>query len=275
MNPNHDESGKSVKEGLSLRASVATYNQVIFPHPEAGTTMLALERKATVLDDGSVTIQSQPFGGGIRILNPAPLRKIIGQIQFDSERSKQEHDFRILIPPSKWDLIKEYTMHHLELADEEDTELESGPDRELTEEFMDTMNVRIHASQYTVEPLGYVIENKPVRSKNDYARGRLTVHLYRVFRVQITAPSLCRVMWSISQLYSDEDLGELARKDFEQGGHGRANTILTLPLSMVTESYLALPPETRYGKIQVENHELDESVLAILKDVDVPQYQRV
>jgi hypothetical protein len=82
-------------------------------------------------------------------------------------------------------------------------------------------------------------------------------------------------MWSISQLYSDEDLGELARKDFEQGGQGRANTVLTLPLSRVTEAYRALPPETRYGKIQVENHELDESVLAILRDVDVPQYQRV
>ena len=166
-------------------------------------------------------------------------------------------------------------MHHLELADEEDSELESGPDRELIEEFMDTMNVRINPGHYTVEPLGFVIENKPVRSKNDYARGQLTVHLYRVFQVQITAPSLCKIMWSISQLYSDQDLGELARKDFEQGGHGRANTVLTLPLSKVTESYLALPPETRYAKIQVENHELDESVLAILKDVDVPQYQRV
>ena len=29
-----------------LRASVATYNQVIFPHPEDGVMMLALERKA-------------------------------------------------------------------------------------------------------------------------------------------------------------------------------------------------------------------------------------
>lgn len=237
--------------------------------------MLALERKATVLDDGSVTVLSQPFGGGIRILNPAPLQKIIGKIQFDSERSKQEHDFRILIPASKWDLIKEYTMHHLELADEEEIELESGPDRELTEEFMDTINVRINPGQYSVEPQGFVIENNPVRSKNDYARGQLTVHLYRVFRVQITALRLCKIMCSINQLYTDEDLGERARKDFEYGGHGRANTILTLPLSRVTESYLALPPETRYRKIQVENHELDESVLAILRDVEVPQYQRV
>ena len=258
-----------------LRASVATYNQVVFPHPEDGTAMLALERKATVLKGGSVKVESQPFGGGIRILNPAPLQKIIGKIQFDSERSKQEQDFRILIPPSKWELIKEYSLQHLELDDEDDVELESGPDRELTEEFMDTINVKLNPGQYTVQPMGFVIENKPVHSKNDYARGRLTVHLYRVFKVEITDPILCRIMFGIGQLYSDQDLAELASQDFEHGGPGRANTILTLPLDTVRNAYLALPAAERYQQVVIENHELDESVLAILEGIDVPQYQRV
>ncbi len=108
-----------------LRASVATYNQVIFPNPEDGIMMLALERRATVRKDGSVSIRSQPFGGGVRILNPAPLQAIIGKIQFDSERSKQEQDFRILIPSSKWELIKEYCLHHLEFEDEDEIEIET------------------------------------------------------------------------------------------------------------------------------------------------------
>lgn len=237
--------------------------------------MLALERKATVLKDGSVSVESQPFGGGIRILNPAPLQKIIGKIQFDSERSKQEQDFRILIPPSKWELIKEYSLHHLELDDEDDIELESGPDRELTEEFMETINVKLHAGQYEVQPMGFVIENSPVQSKNDYARGRLTVHLYRIFKVEVSDPILCKIMFGISQLYADRDLAELALRDSEHGGPGRANTILTLPLSTVRDAYLALPPAERYKKIVIENHELDESVLAILEGIDVPQYQRV
>jgi hypothetical protein len=264
-----------LKSTQQLRASVATYNQVIFQHPEDRTMMLALERKATVLKDGSVSVESQPFGGGIRILNPAPLQKIIGKIEFDSERSKQEQDFRILIPRSKWELIKEYTLHHLELDDEDDIELESGPDRELTEEFMETINVKLHPSQYTVQPLGFVIENSPVQSKNDYSRGQLTVHLYRVFRVEMIDPILCRVMFGISQLYTDPDLAELALKDSEHGGLGRANTILTLPLKTVRDAYLALPPEARYKKIVIDHHELDESVLAILEGIDVPQYQRV
>jgi hypothetical protein len=258
-----------------LRASVGTYNQVSFPHPENGIMMLALERRATVRKDGSVSIRSQPFGGGVRILNPAPLQAIIGKIQFDSERSKEEQDFRILIPPSKWELIKEYCLHHLEFEDEDEIEIESGPDRELTEEFMEAINVKLNPKQYTVQPVGFVIENNPVRSKNDYALGQLTVHLYRVFKVQIIDLTLCQVMWSVSQLYSDQDLRERALQNFENGGKGRANTMLTLPLSQVRESYLALSPELRYTKIMIDNHELEESVLAIFEDIEVPQYQRL
>jgi hypothetical protein len=258
-----------------LRASVATYNQVIFPHPETGETMLALERRATVLEDGSVRVESQPFGGGIRILNPTPLQAIIGTIQFDSERSKQEQDFRILIPSSKWERIKEYCLYHLELDEDEDIELESGPDRELTEEFMETINVRINPRQYTVQPMGFVIENSPVRSKNDHARGQLTVHLYRIFKVEFKDLVLCKVIASISQLYTDQELAELALQDLDHGGQGRANAILTLPFQKVKDAFLALPPETRYRKISLDQHELDESVLAILEDVDVPQYQRL
>ena len=80
-----------------LRVSVATYNKVLFPHPEHGVAMLALERKATVLKDGSVNVRAQPFGGGVKILNTKSLKEVIGEIQFDSDHSQQEQDFRILI----------------------------------------------------------------------------------------------------------------------------------------------------------------------------------
>ena len=256
-----------------LRVSVATYNQVIFPHPADGSMMLALERKATSLSDDSVSVRAQPFGGGIRILNPTPLQKIIGKLQFDSERSKQEQDFRIVIPSSKWELIKQYCLQHLE--DEDNIELEAEPDRELFEEFMETMKVKLNPSQYTVQPLGFVIENRPVRTSNDYARGQLTVHLYRIFRVQIVDPTLCTIMGSISQLYSDQALERLARNNVQDGGKGRANTILTLSLDRIKDAYLAFPPETRYRKIVVEDHTLDESVLAVLEDIEVPEYERV
>jgi hypothetical protein len=273
MKPNHDEVGVDAKEDLRLRVSVATYNRVIFSHPQDGRVMLALERKATVLNDGSVSVRAQPFGGAVRILNATPLQEIIGKIKYDSERSQHEGDFRILIPPSKWEMVKQYCLQHLE--NPADFELESLPQRELVEEFEETLRVNLRADQYTVKPAGFVVENNPVHTENTYARGMATVRLYVIFEVHIVDSALCNIVLATSQYYSDHDLGLLALKNSQNGGAARANSILSLPLDMVDDCYLAFPPEMRYRKIMVENHELDESVLAILEGIETPQYQRI
>ena len=254
-----------------LRVSVATYDKVLFPHPQNGTLMLALERKATVREDGSLHVRAQPFGGGVRILKPTALQELIGDIEYDSQRSKQDQDFRILIPPSQWKSVKEYCLRHLE--DQDDSELEASPERELVEEFEETLNVQLKPDQYTVQPLGFVVEEHPVWTENWYARGHLTVRVYRTFRVDLVDPVLCQTILAASQDYSDQDLGMTALRDSQNGGRGRANSVLALPFKLGTQSYLALPPEMRYKKIVIESHELDESVLAVLDEVDVPQYQ--
>ena len=259
-------------EQLSLRVSVATLVKVLFENPGDGELMLALERKATKLSNGVIIIRAQPFGGGIRILNPSPLQEIIGEIQFDSEKSQRERDFRILIPPSKWELVKQYCLRHLENPD--DVELESAPHRELVEEFEETLNVNLKPDQYTYVAAGFVIENGTVPTTHVDVQGQPTVRLYRIFEVRILDAALCRTMLTISRRHSDQYLRRLALKDFQNGGRGRANSILTLPLGLVIASYLTLHPEERYQKIKVENHDLDESVLAILGDMRVPQYER-
>ena len=70
-------------------------------------------------------------------------------------------------------------------------------------------------------------------------------------------------------------MAALAQQDADNYGKGRFNTVLTLPLESVTSTYLTLGPDERYREISVEQHALDESVLAILPGVDVPQYQRM
>jgi hypothetical protein len=269
------ETGIGITKDLRLRVSVATLNQVVFPHPRNETLMLALERKATVLRDeeNNIHVCAQPFGGVVNILNPFPLQEIVGEIQFDSKESKQEQDFRILIPTSRWEEVKKYCLHHLENPD--DAELESTPHRELVEEFEETLKVNLKPEQYIYQPFGFVIENDPVSTDNVYVQGQLTVRLYRIFEVHILDNALCKTMLSVSQRHSNQELSRLALKDFQNGGNGRANSILTLPLSLIVESCLAIPSDERYQKIVVENHELDESVMAILKDVSVPQYQRI
>lgn len=254
------------------RVSVATYNRLIFPDPQTGTCMLALERKASA-DGENVSVRAQPFGGGVRILNPASLQELIGEIEFDSERSRSEQDFRILIPPARWETVKKYCLDRLNSSD--DTELESIPDRELAEEFIENLQVDLKSEQYTVQPVGFVIEDNPVPTENAAARGQLTVRIYRIFEVQVTDPVLGSLMLAASQANSDHDLAQLALRDLRNGGRGRLNSVLTLPLASVKESYLALPPEQRFTKIEVDSHRLDESVLAVLQDVEVPQYQRL
>jgi hypothetical protein len=261
-----------VTEDSNLRVSVATLNRVILTHPKSEKIMLALERKASVSNDGSVRVRAQPFGGGVRILDQAHLQTILGDVRFDSERSEREGDFRLLISKSKWEPLKQYSLRHL--ADQDDLELESLPHRELVEEFAETLSVSLQRHQYTFRPTGFVIEDQPKPTDNANVQRQSTVRLYRTFEVEIVDPALCQTMLSANQLYSDEELGRLAVEDLVNGGRGRANSILILPLNLVLQSYLALPLEIRHQKIVIENHKIDESVLAVLPEVDVPEYQR-
>ena len=126
-------------------------------------------------------------------------------------------------------------------------------------------------SQYATEPLGFIVEGTPVWTENWYARGFPTVRVYRTYKVTILNAELCKLVLDRSQRVSDEELGKHALEN----ARGRANSVLALPLERVREAYLALPAEKRFAKIEVDYHRLDESVLAVLGDVDVPQYQRM
>ena len=256
------------------RVSVATYNRVVFPHPQNGTWMLALERKATwKKGTEQVQVRSHPFGGAVRLLQPVSLQDIVGEIQFDGGPSQRERDFRIMISPSQWEAVRQYCLDHL--VNQDDLELETLPDRELTEEFADTIGVDLTPGLYQFRPLGFVVEDNPVPTDHAGAEGRLTVRVYRIFEVRITEAALCEKMFAASQQHSDQDLGKLAIEDSHNGGRGRANSLLALPLSRVAQFYLSLAPEARYRKHIVDGHELDESVLAVLSEVDVPQYERI
>ena len=54
----------------------------------------------------------------------------------------------------------------------------------------------------------------------------------------------------------------------------RANSVLTLPLDKVRATFLTVPAEKRFNKIEVDHHILDESVLVVLEDIEVPEYLR-
>lgn len=259
---------------MRLRVSVASLVRVIFEHPHDGELMLALERKATTLEEAGeqrVSVRAQPFGGAIRFRSLTPLRTLIGDFLFDSERSSSEHDFRILIRPAAWDAVRQFCLRHF--TDMDDLVLDSDPARELAEEFADALAISFKPDQYRQQPVGIIVVNHPTPTHNLRAPGYSTARIYRIFEARIVDTALTRAMLANSERYSDQDLHERALAKTRKDSQGRANAVLALPLELITKAYLALSPEARAAPVTLNNHLLDGNVPAVLEGVAVPNYQ--
>jgi hypothetical protein len=274
MKADQHEIGVGLTEELSLRVSVAALVSVLFDAPEDGRKMLALERTATLREiDGrpEVTVRAKPLGGAVRLIDPGALQDLIGPFHYDSQRSRREEDFRIQIGPASWPKVREICREHLKETGGDI--LDPSPERELAEEFEDTLHVRITPDQYQTKTRGLVVEDLPRETESVRAAGRPTVRIYYVFEARIRAPELVRMMLANSQRYSDQDLQNMAWDDARGGGKGRANAILVLGLDDLKDAYRSIPAEERGGPIRVGGHELDGNVLAVLEGVDNPKYQ--
>jgi hypothetical protein len=238
--------------------------------------MLALERKATLRKaehEHIVEVKSQPFGGAIRILDVDVIHDLIGDFHFDSEHSRDKQDFRLFIRPSSWSVLREFCIEHLSRVD--DSILETDPTRELVEEFADALKLNLRPEQYVKKPVATVVENDPAPTENIHATGIPTVRVYRIFEAHILESSLRQFMLTTSESIFHNDLCELALDDFQNGGNGRANAVLTLPLRQITEAYRAMSPTERNTPILFGRHYLGETVSVILDEVHVPKYQRL
>jgi hypothetical protein len=264
--------GIGATEELSLRVSVATLVRVVFKHPLTGELMLALERKATLRGD-KVEVKSQPFGGAIRILDVDAIHDLIGDFHFDSERSRAEEDFRLYIQPPAWSVLREFCIQQLSHVD--DPILETDPARELAEEFDDALKLELMPGQYVCMPVATVVEDEAAPTKNINANGYPTVRVYRVFEASITDPALAHAIMKNSESLSHERICKLALKDARNGGKGRANVMLVLPLKHLTENYLSMPPKKCNAPILYEKHRLEETVPAMLEGITAPKYQRL
>jgi hypothetical protein len=263
--------GIGATSDLSLRVSVAVLARVIFKHPLDGELMLALERKATLHKD-SVEVKSQPFGGAIRILDLDTLHDLIGDFHFDSVDSQIEQDFRIFIRPSSWPLLREFCIQHLNHDD--DSILETSPERELVEEFSDALKINLQLEQIVSKPVATIVEDEAMPTENIHAKGILTVRVYRIFETLITDSALAQVMMRNSEDHSNQELSKLALMDFQSGGKGRSNVVLALPLKQIVDAYVNTPSEERDSPIIVQEYQLDETVSVILEGITTPKYQR-
>jgi hypothetical protein len=270
MRPSHREFGVGPTEELSLRVSVAALVRVLFDSPEDKGAMLALERTATLREiDGrpQVTVRAKPFGGGVRLTDPHALRGMIGDFHYDSERSREEGDFRLQIRPACWEEVKKICRVHFQ--ETEQRILDPSPQRELEEEFEDALHVRITPDQYRLKHLGMAVEDSPSETNSVRAAGRPTVRIYYVFEARIRTAEVILKMLANSGRYSDQDLQRMAWEDARRGGKGRANAVLAVGLDDVEEAFRG-----QNGPVRVGDHQLDGNVAAILNRGDERTCQR-
>lgn len=270
------EVGIGATDELSLRVSVAALVRVLFEHPNDGTLMLALERKATLLEEDGrrlVDVKAQPFGGALRLHDLKPLQELIDDFHFDSEESRAEQDFRIFIRPADWETVREFCLGYFSQSD--DSVLESDPGRELAEEFADALKISLKRDQYTCQAVSTIVEDQPSIAKNIHARGYPTARMYRIFEARIQDQALASAMIENSENCSDEDLRQRALQDARTGGAGRANGVLIMPSEEINDFYTTIPMGARNQPILFQTHHLDETVGAILERVPVPKYRRL
>lgn len=261
---------------LNLRVSLATLVRVLFMHPETGQKMLALERKATQHQmpwGETIEIKSQPFGGAIRIKDVHPIKNLIGDFRFDSSRSRSEADFRIIIRPASWPILRAFAIEHLRHA--EDPVLETEPERELIEEFGDALNIHLMAEQFLSRPVGLVLEDNPSPTMNVHAQGYPSVRVYSVHEVKITDMNLAEIMADSSAAMTDQDLRQLALDDVQRGGKGRANAVLALPYAEILAFYRSLSIDEINAPVHFQEALLDGNVPAIFDDLPSSRYQRM
>ena len=276
MTPDPQEVGIGATAELSLRVSVATLTRVLFKNSDDDELMLALERKATVqrrADGETVRVKSQPFGGGIRILDLSSVQDLVSDFHFDSERSRAEEDFRIFIRPSAWPSLRQFCLQHIVL--DGDHILETSPSRELVEEFAETLGIDLRPEQYLCRPVATMVEDKAILTENIYASRTPTVRVYRIFEADITDVVLARLMLKNSDDLSHQRLSQQAMADAQNGGRGRANDVLSLPWERLQSVYRAMSPATRNAPILFAENRLDSTVAAIVEGLAVPRYRSV
>jgi hypothetical protein len=271
MKSDYQSTGIGPTSTLNLRVSVAALVRVLFENPKDGLTMLALERTASLQEIAgklSVRISTKPFGGAVRLTNPQELEKLIGPFQYDSKQSRRERDFRIQIRPDAWNKIKNICRAHLKESGP--GIFDSGPERELLEEFADSLNVRLSQKQYSLKAEGMIVENRPQKTANIRAQGFPTVRIYYIYEARIVDPELIQKISANSRRYSKMDLQKMAREDALQGGKGRANAVLALPLEELKEMYRLFTTGRHSGPICIGEHQFDKNVLALAAPMSEP-----
>jgi hypothetical protein len=273
---NNFNTGIDKNKNLTLRVSAGVLVKILFKDPVNNKTMLALERTASLRKINGkfeAVVQAKPFGGGIRIINPNILKEYIGDFNFDSKESKQEKDFRILINPGSWDTVKKICLNHLKEPVKKI--IDTSPERELREEFKDSLRIKLAPDQYSLKPLGMAIEEKPDKTENNRSPGIPTVRIYYLYEALIVSIEIVKMILKNSREITDNHLMKTALQDKRNGGKGRGNAILTLEPCELLDAYNSLPYDKLNKPVYFREHLLAGNVPAIMEEIMPYKYHSI
>jgi hypothetical protein len=271
MKRNQFNPGIGPTEELSMRVSVAVLIRVLFKNPVDGQMMIALERTATLMNDEGrfeAVVRVKPFGGGVRLVQTQKFKQLIGDYHYDSERSSEEGDLRILINPVQWDKVKAICQEHQN--NRADGIINSSPVRELTEEFEDSLGMRITSEDFDLTPREMIVEEKLTATENVNAPGIPTRRIYYPFDAVLKDLGIIKMMIDNDRQCSDLDLQIMAKEDAKRGGKGRANAVLTVSHDKLVEFYLSSSKGPDQSPKSFEGHQLEGNIPVIL---DLPLIQ--
>lgn len=274
MKSDNEETGIRATQDLNLRVSVGTLVRVLFASPEDGRTMLALEHIATLrktIEKPEVIVRVKPFGGSVQITNVRKLKERIGDFHYDSEKSRKEKDFRLMVYPESWKEIKEICREHFK--EKGIVILDRSPVRELAEEFEDSLKIKITPQQYTLKLLNMIIQDAPVKTDNIRAQGFPTVRVYYIFEATIISQEIITLMLKNSKHDTPEVLRKIVNEEADHGRRGRANSILTLDLKEITDKYKSVSFEMRNEAVKFGKYRFDGNIVAVLPDINAPYYK--
>lgn len=261
---------------LSLRVSAAALARVLFPHSGTDGLMLALEHRAAVRGAPSnlkTELRAQPFGGAVRIQDLDRFESAVGDFKFDSDRSRSEKDFRILVSPASLGPIHDLCVRAWQ--GDSDSPFETDPMRELSEEFEEALGVQARPDWLHSRRTGLVFETMSAPTDNLRAEGMPTARIYWTYEIRVLDPGLQEAMLQSSAATTPADLRRMAIEDYRAGGNGRANSVLAIGLELVREAYMPLTPEARGSDLQFGSTRLAGNVAAILEGLSVAKYRFV
>ncbi len=210
-----------------VRVSVGSLTLLTISDPLDQKEYFAFERRATGSSErGRKTwsTKSVPFGGAIKIKDKSALVDLIGDFDFDSDESRENNDFRIIVDRRKWKKIKIFCERSI--SQNNKRVIDFDPFDEIKEEIWKPTKIEVTRKKLSTKRIGTFANDFPVPTENINTPGKQTYRFYCLYNTRVVDQQLAKKLLKHADLRMDKECGFTAIKSRRTKGDGRYNSIL-------------------------------------------------